>query len=67
VKDQRGIFLGYSERSRTYKVYNSDTLCVEESMHVKFDDKELGSETAEQDGSYADIQAEGEKYIRRGG
>jgi len=32
------------------------TLCVEESMHVKFDDKELGNETPEQDESFADIQ-----------
>jgi len=38
-------------------VYNSETLCVEESMHVKFDDKEPGSETSEQDESFADIQA----------
>jgi len=37
-------------------VYNSQTLCVEESMHVKFDDKEPGSETPKQDESYADIQ-----------
>jgi len=28
-------------------VYNSETLCVEESMHVKFDDKEPGNETPE--------------------
>jgi len=37
-------------------VYNSETLCVEESMHVKFDDKDPGSETPEQDESYEDIQ-----------
>jgi len=37
-------------------VYNSETLCVEESMHVKFDDKEPGNETPEQDKSFADIQ-----------
>jgi len=49
AKAQRGIFLGYSERSKAYRVYNSETLCVEESMHVKFDDKELGNETPEQD------------------
>jgi len=35
---------------------NSETLCVEESMHIKFDDKELGNETLEQDESCADIQ-----------
>jgi len=37
-------------------VYNSETLCVEESMHVKFDGKEPGSETPKQDESFADIQ-----------
>jgi len=56
VKAQRGIFLGYSERSKAYKVYNSETLYVEESMHVKFDDKESGKETREQGESFADIQ-----------
>jgi len=55
AKAQRGIILGYSERSKVYIVYNSETLCVEESMHVKFDDKEVGSETPEEDESYADI------------
>jgi len=44
-----GIFLGYSERSKAYRLYNSETLCVEESMHVKFDDKEPGDKTPEQD------------------
>jgi len=56
VKAQRGIFLSYPERSKAYRVYNSETLCVEESMHVKFDDKEPGNETPEQDESFADIQ-----------
>ena len=53
---RRGIFLGYSKRSKAYRVYNSETLCVEESMHVKFDDKEPGNETPEQDESFVDIQ-----------
>jgi len=56
AKAQRGIFLGYSERSKAYIVYNSETLCVEESMHVNIDDKEPGSETPEQDESFVDIQ-----------
>ena len=56
AKAQRRIFLGYSERSKAYKVYNSETLCIEESMHVKFDDKEPGNETPEQDESFADMQ-----------
>jgi len=37
-------------------VYNSETLCVEESMHVKLDEKEPGNETPEQVESFADIQ-----------
>ena len=39
---------GDTKRSKAYRLYNSETLCVEESMHVKFDDKELGDETPEQ-------------------
>jgi len=57
AKAQRGIFLGYSERSKAHRVYNSETLFVEESTHMKFDDKEPGSETLEQDESFANIQA----------
>lgn len=53
AKAQRGIFLGYSERSKAYRVYNSETHCVEESMHVKFDDREPGSKTPEQSESNA--------------
>jgi len=37
-------------------VYNSETLCVEESMHVKFDEKEPGNEISKQGESFADIQ-----------
>ena len=37
-------------------MYNSETLCVEESMHVKIDDKEPGNETPEQSESCVDIQ-----------
>ena len=56
AKAQRGIFLVYSERSKAYRVYNSETHCVEESMHIKFDEKEPGNETPERDESVADIQ-----------
>jgi len=56
AKAQRRIFLGYSERSKAYRVYNSETLCVEESMHVKFDDKELEDKTSKQVESFVEIQ-----------
>jgi len=56
AKAQRGIFLGYSERSKAYRVYNSETQCVEESIDIKFDDKEPRNKTPEQGESFADIQ-----------
>jgi len=37
-------------------VYNSETLCVEETMHVKFDGKEPGNEIPERGESFADMQ-----------
>jgi hypothetical protein len=37
-------------------VYNSKTQCVEEYMHIKFDDKEPGSENPELVESFADMQ-----------
>jgi len=56
AKAQREIFLYYSERSKAYKVYNSETQCVEESMHIKFDDKEPVSKIPKLVESFADIQ-----------
>ncbi|XP_075099524.1 uncharacterized protein LOC142176293 [Nicotiana tabacum] len=33
-----GIFLGYSLNSRSFRVYNKCTICVEESVHIIFDE-----------------------------
>ncbi|KAH9762965.1 hypothetical protein KPL70_001008 [Citrus sinensis] len=37
-KSDVGIFLGYSNSSKAYRVYNKRTLVVEESMHITFDE-----------------------------
>jgi hypothetical protein len=37
-KADEGIFLGYSQSSKAYRVYNKRLLIVEESMHVSFDE-----------------------------
>lgn len=37
-KVDKGIFLGYFDTSKAYRVFNTRTLVVEESMHVKFND-----------------------------
>ena len=38
AKTDEGIFLGYSESSQAYRVYNKRLLTVEESLHVSFDE-----------------------------
>ncbi|KAH9697694.1 Integrase catalytic domain-containing protein [Citrus sinensis] len=42
-KSYVGIFLGYSNSSKAYRVYNKRTLVVEESMHVTFDESNPSS------------------------
>ncbi|KAH9799739.1 hypothetical protein KPL71_000448 [Citrus sinensis] len=42
-KSDVGIFLGYSNSSKVYRVYNKRTLVVEESMHVTFDESNSSS------------------------
>ena len=37
-KSSEGIFLGYSNNSKAYRVFNLKTLVVEESMNVAFDE-----------------------------
>ncbi|XP_070018150.1 uncharacterized protein [Nicotiana sylvestris] len=44
AKSDKGIFLGYSSQSKAYKVYNKRTQCVEESIHVIFDEAYLSCE-----------------------
>jgi len=34
----KGIFLGYSDTSKAFKVFNSRTIVMEEFIHVKFND-----------------------------
>jgi hypothetical protein len=43
AKACKRIFIGYSKRSKASRVYNSETNTVEESIHVRFDDKEPDS------------------------
>ncbi|KAH9728331.1 Integrase catalytic domain-containing protein [Citrus sinensis] len=42
-KSDVGIFLGYSNSRKAYRVYNKRTLVVEESMHVIFDESNPSS------------------------
>src|SRR3954469_16452290 len=53
-KAQKCFLLGYSERSKGYRVYNTETLIVEESINIRFDDK-LGLEKPKQLENFADI------------
>lgn len=42
-KSHKCFMLGYSERSKGFRVYNTETQIMEESIHVLFDDK-LGNQ-----------------------
>ncbi|XP_070008258.1 uncharacterized protein [Nicotiana sylvestris] len=50
AKSYGRIFLGYSSQSKAYKIYNKRTQCVEESVHVIFDESYPSCEkSAEED------------------
>ena len=42
AKGDEGIFIGYSTRSKAYRVFNKRTFVIEESLHVSFDETNLG-------------------------
>ncbi|XP_021741922.1 uncharacterized protein LOC110708121 [Chenopodium quinoa] len=37
-RSDEAVFLGYATNSKAYRVYNKRTMCVEESVHVIFDE-----------------------------
>ena len=37
-KSDEGIFVGYSERRKAYRIYNKRTNTIEETLHVSFDE-----------------------------
>lgn len=40
AKSDEGIFVGYSSTSKAYRIFNTRTQCIEESVHVIFDETE---------------------------
>jgi len=38
ARSDDGVFVDYSSTSKAYRVLNKRTFCIEESMHVKFDE-----------------------------
>ena len=65
-KSDVGIFLGYSNSSKAYRVYNKRTLVVEESMHVMFDESNPSSaeKGVANDDADGDLQEESSKEIQ---
>ena len=43
-KADEGIVIGYSDRSKAYRIYNKRTNTIEESLHVSFDENEKSSD-----------------------
>src|ERR1044072_2155472 len=54
-KAQKCVLLGYSERSKGYRIYNKESQIVEESIHVRFDDK-LDSDKSKLVDKFADLE-----------
>ncbi|RDX90086.1 hypothetical protein CR513_28088, partial [Mucuna pruriens] len=54
-KSYNGIFLGYFETSKAFKIYNSRTLTMEESIHIKFNDSKSNKELLELNDSFVDL------------
>ena len=53
-----GIFLGYFESSKAYRVYNSRTLIVEEAIHVIFNDNKPNSTMSKVDEFFVEMKIE---------
>ncbi|XP_070020009.1 uncharacterized protein [Nicotiana sylvestris] len=61
AKSDKGIFLGYSSQRKAYKIYNKRTQCVEESVHVIFDESYPSFEKnaeEDQDGDPSQVPSE---------
>ncbi|PKA63291.1 Retrovirus-related Pol polyprotein from transposon TNT 1-94 [Apostasia shenzhenica] len=48
-KSDEAIFLGYSSTSKAYRVYNTRSMLVEESIHVDFDESNANSPKRDDD------------------
>jgi len=63
-RSDEGIFLGYSPHSKAYKVFNKRTMCVEENIHVIFDESNNLAEKGLQDEDYV-IGFTGDGYTKK--
>ena len=65
-KSNVGIFLGYLNTSKAYRVCNKRTMVVEESMHVTFDESNPSSvkKGVDNDEADGDLQEESSKEIQ---
>ncbi|RDX93990.1 putative mitochondrial protein, partial [Mucuna pruriens] len=57
-KSDKGIFIRYLTTSKAYRVYNSKTLKVEESIHVKFNDSKPNKELLELTEPFVELNIE---------
>ncbi|XP_021718968.1 uncharacterized protein LOC110686665 [Chenopodium quinoa] len=54
-RSDEAVFLGYASNSKAYRVYNKNTLCVEESIQVIFDESNMFMNVQEQDNNDYEI------------
>ena len=50
-RSDEGVFVGYSSSSKSYRIFNKQTHCIEENIHVVFDeDGSLKNDESNDDG-----------------
>jgi len=52
-KSDNEICLGYSKTSKMFRVYNSRSLVVEETIHIRFDENKSKKDLSELDKSFS--------------
>src|SRR3954468_11331563 len=56
-KSDKGIFLGYSSISKGYRIYNLRNQCVEDTMHVMFDELNIAALENSHEDEVTDLEA----------
>ena len=55
-RSDNGTFLSYFETSKAFIVYNSRTLIVEKTIHMRFDENKPDKDLSELDESFVDLR-----------
>ena len=58
-RSDEGVFVGYSSSSKAYRIFNKRTQCIEESIHVVFDEDGNLKRNASNDEDWVQVVSNG--------